>query len=408
MTQLPKKETMVQGAVLLVVVAIVAPFVVFAVPQAVGADASFVVLTGSMEPKIGTGDAVVVADVIPRNVERGDVITFLRPGEETPTTHRVVEVAEVDGRTAWITKGDNNEDVDSGFVTPGMLVGRVAFTLPFVGYVVQFANTPLGAALFVVLPVGLFVASELLAYRKRRREADDGAGPTDSSGDDESDGGPTAVATRSSGLTVSAGDLQWSALVLGVAAAYATTVTVLVYDGSVTYAQLLQVSTAGAVAFGVALVAVLAVRYLGEPVPDAPASPDSVAVAPDAPRVVAGTLDEATLALPRVALGEAAELDRVAATLDRFVVADGGTRYVSDGETLYVHESVPGDVVPASADVGANEASVSEDATAEDEPAVDPEGQAGDEAFGAAWRVPVFDDDAVPGDAGDVEGHDAD
>ncbi|TKX83266.1 hypothetical protein EXE43_25160, partial [Halorubrum sp. SS5] len=45
---------------LMILVAIVVPFVVFAVPQVVGADQSYVVLSGSMEPAMSPGDVIIV------------------------------------------------------------------------------------------------------------------------------------------------------------------------------------------------------------------------------------------------------------------------------------------------------------------------------------------------------------
>ena len=55
-----------RAVALVLVVALVVPFVVFAVPQVVGGDASFVVISGSMEPAISVGDAVVWANTSAR------------------------------------------------------------------------------------------------------------------------------------------------------------------------------------------------------------------------------------------------------------------------------------------------------------------------------------------------------
>lgn len=142
-------------------VLLVGAFVVQAAPGIVGADASYVVLSGSMEPAISPGDAVVVKDVDPGSIESGSVITFVRAEGETPITHRVVEVLDREDGLAFRTAGDANEGPDPEPVPAENVTGEVWFVLPYVGHVVLFANTPTGFAVLVGLPVTAFVVSEL-------------------------------------------------------------------------------------------------------------------------------------------------------------------------------------------------------------------------------------------------------
>lgn len=144
----------------IVLIALVVPFVVYGAPQAVGADESFVVLSGSMEPVMSPGDVVIVRDAPAGTVGVGDVITF-RTDSPTPTTHRVVEVVSQDGANAYVTKGDANEDPDSGVVTHDRVIGTVMLTIPLLGYAIRFVNTPIGFAAVVVVPLLLFVTGEL-------------------------------------------------------------------------------------------------------------------------------------------------------------------------------------------------------------------------------------------------------
>jgi len=142
--------------------------VLVAAPQAVGAEASYVVLSDSMEPTFGGGDLVVVRSVPPDAVTSGDIITFERAdGDGTSTiSHRVVAVKERDGRISYRTKGDANPSVDRRPVPEKNLVGRVWFVVPLVGYLVIFAQTPVGIVTLVVVPGVLLVVSELwILYR---------------------------------------------------------------------------------------------------------------------------------------------------------------------------------------------------------------------------------------------------
>ncbi|MFD1685108.1 signal peptidase I [Halobellus litoreus] len=186
MTQIPK-PTMPSAAALLatlVLVAAVSPFVVFAVPQVVGADEGFVVLSGSMEPELSPGDVVIVDAAAPVRV--GDVITYRTGGDTVPTTHRVV--GERDG--GYETKGDANENVDAGLVGPEAIIGRVVLTIPVVGHVILWANTPVGYVALVVTPLVLLGLSELRAWARREPGAEAAAAAT---ADPESDRGRPAA-----------------------------------------------------------------------------------------------------------------------------------------------------------------------------------------------------------------------
>ncbi|MDQ2053894.1 MULTISPECIES: signal peptidase I [Halobellus] len=178
--------THVVGVVLLI--GVVAPFVVYGVPQVVGADHGFVVLSGSMEPAMSPGDAVIVREASPDEITERDIITF-QTDSETPTTHRVVDVVERESGEAYVTKGDANEDPDSGTVPHDRVIGEVLFVIPLIGYVVNAVNTPLGFVAAVVVPLALFVGSELWALL---RSVDDDVDTDDDSGPETAGGHATA------------------------------------------------------------------------------------------------------------------------------------------------------------------------------------------------------------------------
>jgi len=167
-------RTALRVAAVVLLVLVVAPFVVTGVPAVIGAEESFVVLSGSMndepEPIIKPGDVVIVDGVTPANVEEQDIITFTAGGEE-PVTHRVVNVTQQDGQVAFRTKGDANEDADPQLVGPDQVIGEVMFVIPLIGHVVNFANTTQGFVLLVLLPIGLLVLSEAWNLVMSREES---------------------------------------------------------------------------------------------------------------------------------------------------------------------------------------------------------------------------------------------
>jgi signal peptidase I len=111
------------------------------------------VLSGSMEPEINTGSIIAIkpgGDV--NRFEKGDVITFLKP-DNTLVTHRILEVRGSGDLKQYITKGDNNEDPDQEPVLSQNIIGEyVGFTLPFVGYLLDFAKSKEGTATLLILP----------------------------------------------------------------------------------------------------------------------------------------------------------------------------------------------------------------------------------------------------------------
>jgi signal peptidase len=227
----------VLGFVVLVVV--VLPFVLFAVPQLAGANQSYVVLSGSMEPTISPGDVILASEVDPAAIETGDVITFERPGESTPTTHRVVEVTERDGERAFLTKGDANENVDQAAIPASQVEGRIPtlggfmFVIPFIGHVVKFATTQLGFATIVVTPLLLLVISEIYGVVSATTTDSAAASSPDDSGDgadrspgdagqpvDSGEEAPDVDADGDAMVTLTPGELRLGAIVLAAFVVY--------------------------------------------------------------------------------------------------------------------------------------------------------------------------------------------
>ncbi|MBI2610559.1 signal peptidase I [Candidatus Kaiserbacteria bacterium] len=121
-----------------------------------------IVQSGSMEPTIPVGALVVIKPKAAYEV--GDIITF---GEDTdsavPTTHRILAVREADGAVFYTTKGDANEEGDAREVAQGDVIGKVYVSVPYAGFVLNFARQPLGFALLIVLPAALVILAEFAA-----------------------------------------------------------------------------------------------------------------------------------------------------------------------------------------------------------------------------------------------------
>jgi len=129
----------------------------------------FVVQSGSMEPTVKTGSLVIVR---PENqYKKNDIITFKsRPDADIKNpglliTHRIVEIKDDKGEVFFTTKGDANESPDMEARPVGSVLGKVVFTIPYLGYPVGFAKTQTGFILLVVIPATIIVYSELLTIK---------------------------------------------------------------------------------------------------------------------------------------------------------------------------------------------------------------------------------------------------
>ncbi|MCM3669755.1 signal peptidase I [Mesobacillus maritimus] len=111
------------------------------------------VLSGSMEPGIQTGSIIAVkpgGDMT--RFKEGDVITFQEEDNKL-ITHRVTEVIETGEQVMYRTKGDNNNAEDLNPVLSENIVAEyTGFTVPYVGYFIDFAQSKNGSALLLILP----------------------------------------------------------------------------------------------------------------------------------------------------------------------------------------------------------------------------------------------------------------
>ncbi len=136
----------------------------------------FIVQSGSMEPAIKVGSVVIVKSVSDYKV--GNVITF-GPYSKTkaPTTHRIHDIKVVDGQSVYITKGDANNAPDQRDVRPADVVGKVMLDVPYVGYAVAAAKTPIGFALIIIVPAAIIIYDEVrkiwAEVKKLRKKKDD-------------------------------------------------------------------------------------------------------------------------------------------------------------------------------------------------------------------------------------------
>ena len=122
---------------------------------------AYVVLSGSMSPAFNTGSLIFVKPAEPSSIAVGDIITFGSAGDASRlTTHRVVGT-NWDNGLSFITRGDANNVNDPNPVPSESVVGRVTGYIPYIGYLLGYAQTRQGLIILIFIPGALILLFEL-------------------------------------------------------------------------------------------------------------------------------------------------------------------------------------------------------------------------------------------------------
>lgn len=134
-----------------------------------------IVLSGSMETEIYTGDLIIVKKVEASSLKQGDVIAFYTDDtKKTVVTHRIVEIANKNENIKFITKGDNNNTKDSGTVDSSLVVGKYQnIRFERLGNVAMFLQTPIGMCIMISIPIFIFIIAQHVQNRKDKKELEE-------------------------------------------------------------------------------------------------------------------------------------------------------------------------------------------------------------------------------------------
>jgi len=134
-------------------------------------------LSGSMEPTIAPGDVVIDEQIAPWEAKVGDIVTFRDPQDQSKLlTHRVVSTRDGGSRIWFVTQGDANNTREHWRVPATGEIGRVVYTVPWVGHLAVLTRTKLGWGLLIGVPLLLILIEELVRiWRPRPRPGEGGA-----------------------------------------------------------------------------------------------------------------------------------------------------------------------------------------------------------------------------------------
>lgn len=146
----------------LVLVAVVIAISTFKIP---GNYMLLIVESGSMEPAIKAGSVVITKPQADYQIN--DIVTVLEPANpRVMLTHRIVEIEKAGKDTAYVTKGDANNGNDAKKRVKPYVVGKVLFSVPFIGYLVDFIKTKNGLLVLIIIPSVLIIYNEAMNIKK--------------------------------------------------------------------------------------------------------------------------------------------------------------------------------------------------------------------------------------------------
>ena len=147
-------RTVLGALLLLVLCAVILP--------GVGGFQWLTVISGSMEPAIGTGSAVLIHPCPVDRLQTGDIITCRFGKGKLKVTHRLMRIEPGTGQI--ITKGDANEQEDPP-ADPACVLGKVWLAVPHLGYFFLFLRSVQGK----LVCTGVLVVCAFFGEHRRHR-----------------------------------------------------------------------------------------------------------------------------------------------------------------------------------------------------------------------------------------------
>ena len=129
----------------------------------------FIVLTGSMEPNIKTGDLVLVKEVDIEQLKEGDIIAFRHTEEDVVLIHRIVGKETQEEKIILRTKGDNNQTEDKNNVNCENIEGIYLMRFEKIGKIAMFIRSQEGLAISILAIISIFFLWQLRKSLKREQ-----------------------------------------------------------------------------------------------------------------------------------------------------------------------------------------------------------------------------------------------
>ena len=118
----------------------------------------YTIMSGSMEPTIHVGDAVISKEKA--DYKEQDVIAFQHG--DAITVHRIIGVTEENGTKFFKTKGDNNNTEDDGLITKDKIMGIVEFRINKGGDAILWVQKNIVIVVAVIVVIMIIIIARRL------------------------------------------------------------------------------------------------------------------------------------------------------------------------------------------------------------------------------------------------------
>lgn len=132
-------------------------------------------MEGDAEDSIAKKDLILIRKS--KDYQIGETITYLRPSDKVPTTHRIIGFDDTNGEREYITRGDANGLSQDANVTEDMIFGEVVFIFGGVGLFRSFL-TEGGGYVFLITFAVILIAGIFLWKMVEQKEQTSNAAET--------------------------------------------------------------------------------------------------------------------------------------------------------------------------------------------------------------------------------------
>lgn len=137
---------------------------------------AYVVLTGSMVPEIMPKDVVVTKKWDAKDLEQGDIITFMSSDDRLSgiiVTHRIKNkyYDATTNKYTFQTKGDANNTEDFTLTEENNIIGKVVFKIPMLGYVQEILASKGGLIIVVLIPCLIILSYDIVKLAKNIKKS---------------------------------------------------------------------------------------------------------------------------------------------------------------------------------------------------------------------------------------------
>ncbi len=134
-----------------------------------------VVTSDSMSPTLERGHLLVLQRHAPEEVYVGDIVVYNADWHtQAPVVHRIIQIENISGEYRYYTQGDNNNQPDPFYRTYDDIVGVVIASVPWIGNITLFLQTPGVLPVVFVLLLALMIIPEFIPKKDKEKEVGEG------------------------------------------------------------------------------------------------------------------------------------------------------------------------------------------------------------------------------------------